>query len=100
LIGEKKKLAAGKIKLAQKPSSSPKGNRRCDKASGKERQMKQNYLNTGAMARRTAEEIVVLDAISQVSARMAKNLFILAADGQKRKGVSNYGKCRCHAATY
>lgn len=62
--------------------------------------MKQNYLNTGAMARRTAEEIAVLNAISQVSARMAKNLFILAADRQKRKGVSNYGKRRYHAANY
>lgn len=62
--------------------------------------MKQSYLDAGTAMCRTAEEIEVLRAISQVSARMARNLFVLATHRQTKKGVSKYDKCRNHGTAY
>ena len=62
--------------------------------------MTRNYLDAGAMMCRTAEEIEVLRAISQVSARMARNLFVLATHRQTKKGVSKHDKCRSYGTNY
>ena len=49
--------------------------------------MKQSYYNTGGAE---AEEIAVLTAISRVSARLARNLSILAAQRQSEEGGKIY----------
>lgn len=62
--------------------------------------MNRNYLDAGTVVCRTAEEIEVLRAISQVSARMARNLFVLATHRQMKKGVSKHDKCSSHGTGY
>lgn len=49
--------------------------------------MKQSYFDSGGNDR---ELIAVLTAISQVSARMARNMTILANTRQSEKGESRY----------
>lgn len=80
-------------KFAQNRIPSPKGSRRCDKASGKERKvMNTNYPDTDIAVCNVAEEIQVLNAISQVSARMARNLLLFAVNHSTMEGETIHDK--------
>jgi hypothetical protein len=55
--------------------------------------MYRNYADSGGASVNTAnEEIRLLNAISRVSARLARNLTILAADRQSEEGGKTYVK--------
>ena len=80
-------------KFAQNRILSPKESRRCDKASGKERKvMNTNYPDTDIAVCNVAEEIQVLSAISQVSARMARNLLLFAVHHSTMEGETIHDK--------
>ena len=55
--------------------------------------MNRSYADSGGASVNTAsEEIKLLNAISRVSARLARNLTILAANSQSEKGGKTYVK--------
>jgi hypothetical protein len=57
------------------------------------KRMYRNYADSGGASVNTAnEEIRLLNAISRVSARLARNLTILAADRQSEEGGKDYVK--------
>ncbi len=54
--------------------------------------MNTNYPDTDVAMCNMAEEIQVLNAISQVSARMARNLLFFAVNHSMTKGETTYDK--------
>ena len=55
--------------------------------------MKKSYFNSGG---NDTELIAVLNAISHISARMARNMTILAQQRQSEKGERRYNLCSWH----